>query len=255
MRRWNWKLCISGLVFLLFLFFVYQVSHRKEEKILPSGEYTAADGVIWVGTPEGTIKYCGYNQENYGAYYAQYGCVTTAVSIAASAFGKLYSPEQIHTAAVTEPYGELYALYRHDASDALYGKAALSVTAASWILDGIGIENRPVCSFARTAAVRQITEHLRQGKPVIVKVNNREVNHIRLANGHHALVLIGIDQDENVVFVNPVGSRVNYAHGSGNDCKIQIETLVEEHMEFENSDPDSPYVTDIRRAGGYILVG
>ncbi len=218
-------------------------------------EYMAADGVIQIRTPAGVKTYCGYNQENYGDYYARYGCVTTAVSIAASVFGQRYSPDQIHEEKSSVYFSERYALRQMNAPDDLHGKASISVTLAAQILEDIGIPNQPVCVFSPEEAVGQIRSHLQEGKPVIVKVNHTEKNHIKLANGHHAIVLIGIDENDGVIFVNPVGSRVNYAHGSDGICSLKIEDLVQNHMAFERSDLQAPYVTDSSRAGGYILVG
>lgn len=220
-----------------------------------SKKYQVSGRKVQVGTSNGTRTYYTYRQNEYGTYYAQNGCVTTAVSIAASAYGKKYTPVQIHTGNANQKYSERYALKKMKASASLYGRAALSVATASQILTDMGIQNKAVYTFKANKAVKEIKEHLKSGNPVIVKTNNRMYNGVRLANGHHALVLIGIDEDGYGIFINPVKGAVNYSHSTGRTFKIKIETLVKYHMSSPVGNYKTPYVTSLNAAGGYILVG
>lgn len=208
-----------------------------------------------VSTPAGKQTYYIFNQNSYGSYCTCHGCVTTAVSIIASHYGKDYTPAEIHKASVKEKYGERYAVKKLGGATGLYGKAAISVRTASAILSNMGIKNKAVYTYSKENAIKEITAHLKKGKPVLVKVHNRSRNGLRLANGHHALVLVGVDSKGNGIFINPAGGKINRTHTNGRAFKISISTLVNYHMDSSTGNYEAPYVTSLSAANGYILVG
>lgn len=214
---------------------------------------TTKGGTASVATPDGVRKYTMYDQADYGSYYGSYGCVTTAVAIASSGFGKTYSPKDIHEGSPSKAYSERYALKKMKASSALYGNAAISVAAASQILKDMKIKNKAVYKFSTSSAMKDITQHLKKGKPVIIKARNITYQGIQLANAHHALVLVGIDDDGTVTFINPLGGRINYSHGK--NCNLTLKTIVSKFMRSASGNTAAPYVTSLSGAGGYILVG
>lgn len=211
--------------------------------------YTRANGKLSIVTPEGVKKYTIYSQHKYGRYFVSYGCVTTAVAIVASSYGKSYTPSDIHSGSEKKKYSERYALKKMKETNELkkrYGKAAISLHTASEILSNMGIENRAVYSFKKGKAEKEIRAHLKQGKPVIVKVNRNTYHGIRLANVHHAIVLVGLNKKDQIIYVNP-GYVQNY--------KVTLSTLLKHHMTVPEANFMDPYVTNINNAGGYILVG
>ncbi len=208
-----------------------------------------------VSTKNGKMTYQMYNRMKYGGYYANYGCVTTVVAIAASGYGKYYTPAEIHTGAADKSYSERYAVKKMGASASLYGRAAISLLTASQILTDMGIENKAVCKFTASAAIKEIKAHVKEGKPVILKANNKRHNGVRIAVGHHAMVLVGIDAKGYGIFLSPDYGRVNYAHASNNYFKMSIDTFVKYHMTSASGNYKTPYVTSTGAAGGYILVG
>ncbi len=213
-------------------------------------QYQFSGRTVKIGTPEGVKTYHAYAQKDYGyGYYRNYGCVTTATAIIASAYGFHYTPVQIHEGSVKQKYSERYAVTNMGQAGALnayYGKAALSVRTASQILKNMGIENRPVYSYDRAKAVKQIREHLKTGKPVIIKANNNTYNGKRLANIHHAVVVIGVDAQDHAICISP--NNPTYYNS------ITLETLLYHHMTPASGNYSRPYMIEMRTAGGYILI-
>lgn len=207
-----------------------------------------------INTTAGPQTYSLYDQSTYGYYIAQMGCVTTAVAIAASHYGLRYSPSKIHKAPASAKYGERYATKKKPGSTRLYGRAAISVAAASRILSNMGIKNTAVYKFKRGSAIRQIQKYAEQGKPVLIKVTNRTYKGLRIAGGHHMLVLVGLDPEGYGIFIEPYGGKLNYAHMSQKYFKMKISTLVNKYMKPANGNYKNSYVTNMSGAGGYILV-
>lgn len=207
-----------------------------------------------INTTAGPQTYIIYDQSTYGYYIAQMGCVTTAVAAAASHYGLKYSPLKIHTAPASAKYGERYAVRKMPGSTRLYGRAAISVAAASRILKNMGIENTAVYKFKPENAIRQIKEYARQGKPVLVKVTNRTYKGLRIAGGHHMLILVGLDPEGYGIFIESYGGKLNFAHMSGKYFKMKISTLVNEYMKPAAGNYKNSYVTSMSGAGGYILI-
>lgn len=206
-----------------------------------------------VNTTAGTQKYRLYDQTDYGGYIAQSGCTLTAVSIVASHYGLNYSPVKIHNASVSAKYGERYAA-KSLPGPKVYGHAAVSVATLSKILTNLGIKNRAVYKFNKKDAIREIKRHAAQGKPVLLKLTNRRYNGYRLANGHHTMVLAGIDSDGYGIFLEPYGGKINYTHASKNQFRMKVSTVVNEFMQPAQGNYKGAYVLGLNTAGGYILV-
>lgn len=196
-----------------------------------------------------------YEDPSYKRYYKDLGCVTTAVSIAASGFGKNYSPVQIHTGAANKAYSERYAVKKMGASTSLYGWAAISVRTASQILTDLKIPNKARYTFNLKSAEKEIVAHLKKGKPVIVKANTNYYGGAQFAYGHHAIVLLGIGPDGYLTYMDTSTGNVNYAHKSGTYVRMKPSTLLSHHMNQASGNVNAPYVTNTYGAGGYILVG
>ena len=212
-------------------------------------KYVRSTDKLTISTPEGIKKYTIYHQGKYGLYYGAKGCVATALAIVASSYGKRYTPKSIHEGSAKAIYSERYAVKKMNKGKDLkkfFGKKTISLRTASEILTNIGIPNRPVYSFNKKEAEKEIREHLKQGKPVIIKANTNRYHGIRLAQVHHALVLVGLDSQDRIIYVNP---------GLVQDYKIKLSTLLQHHMTPAKGNYMAPYMTDIKTAGGYILVG
>ena len=210
-------------------------------------------GKLVIDTPEGSKIYQCYAQIDYG-YEAQ-GCVVTAVAIAASAYGKAYTPKRIQEGKRSRRYSVRYAVKKMKASAELHGKAAISVSTAAQILKDMGIQTKAVYRFKKSKAIKEIKKHVKKGKPVLIKANAQKHNGIQIANAHHAILLVGLDEEGYGIFIDPMQGKINYAHGSGNYFRMKINTLVNYHMTQASGNYKTPYVTNVEAAGGYILIG
>ncbi len=215
-----------------------------------SMKYTISGRKLTVTTPEDTKSYIAYSQLDYGnGYYRDCGCMVTAVSIAASGFGKYYSPVKIHTGPANARYSERYAvtaLGKADEMNARYGRKTISLRTGAHILKNMGISCKPVYTFDKATALKEIRAHLQKGKPVIIKANNNTHNGIRLANVHHALVIVGLDSNDHAIIINPGSPTYR--------TSITLSTLVNYHMTPASGDYSTAYVTGKSMTGGYILI-
>lgn len=220
--------------------------------------YKTSSKYIKIGNQGGVRQYKIQASNWYGGgsrYYKDMGCVTTAVSIAASGFGKYYTPAQIHTGPANKSYSERYAVKKMGASASLYGWAAISVRTASQILTDLKITNKARYTFNLKSAEKEIVAHLKKGKPVIVKANTNYYGGAQFAYGHHAIVLLGIGPDGYLTYMDTSTGLVNYAHKSGTYVRLKPATLLSHHMNQASGNVNAPYVIDAYGAGGYILVG
>lgn len=229
---------------------------------IESRQYIKSSSKLSIGTPDGAKDYKIYYQANYrtnsgGMYYRSFGCVVTAVAIIASACkdkdGEIhsYTPKDIHEGSEKSKYSEKYAVKKMGNNSELsrwYDRAAISLRTASTILKDIGIKNKVVYTFTKAKAKKEIRKQLKQGKPVIVKANNNMHNGIRLTNEHHALVLVGIDSKDQIIYLDP-GRTWPYT--------LKLSTLVDYYMTPASGNYKSAYMTDFassKSAGGYILI-
>lgn len=231
-------------------------------KVTVNPVYVDLADYVRIKTPSGSRTFHKYSQYAYGSYLSSHGCVTTAVAMIASSFGQDHSPKEIHSGAETAVYSEKYALKQltGNSNHGLYERAAISTNLAAQILKDMGIPVKPVYEFTVSKAAEDMKAHLAKGKPVLVKADNRKVNGVQVANGHHALVLIGLDENGMGIFIDPTSKKLNYAHASKTYIKMNLETFVRNHMtSCSGSNYKNPYVTGLSTGnytgGGYILVG
>ncbi len=229
-------------------------------KLTVMGDYSVDElaGTVTVNSQSGSTRtYRLYNQFEYepSDYFGYYGCVTTAVSIAASGFGVNYTAPQIHYARASYKYGELYAVNKLGYSTAFYDNAALSLKTAAQILKDMGISAQPSHSFTPAYAVKRIQNHLKKGKPVIIKVSEDTHNGLRLGWGHHALVLAGLDSAGKAIILDPGTGKVNVGYVDDDKLQLTVEELVRYYMFPCVGNWNIPYVSSLSLAGGYILVG
>lgn len=214
-------------------------------------QYKISGKTLTISSAKGNRTYYAYSQRAYGyGWYRSHGCVTTAVAIVASSFGKNYTPKDIHEGPASAVYSERYAVTKMGGAGVLpkwYGKAAISVLTASSILTNMGIENRAVYSYDKAEALQEIREHLKQGKPVIIKVNNNVYNGRQLGRPHHSLVVVGVDESDHAICISPGASTYMTSY--------TLSTLLYHHMTPASGKYMVPYMGDLQTAGGYILIG
>ena len=220
-----------------------------------SGDYLTVSG------PKGTRTYHIYKGSTFGKYYLKHGCVTGAISIAASALGNDKSPSAIHKGAADKTYSERYAIKKMGLDTALnkqlFDDCSITLRTAGQILTDMKITNKVVYDFDKSKAIKEIKAHLAEGKPVIVKAHNRLVDGIQVAGGHHAMVLVGIDNKGFGIFICPTSGEINLAKGNGKTFRMTVDDFVNKHMDPATDEKVymKAYVTSNKQTGGYILVG
>ncbi len=239
-------------------------------------------------------KYKLYDQNGFSSsYLSQRGCAHTAAAIVMSAYGKSYTPYNIHYGSSGQKCSERYALKKLKKRVAVTGQSlsifsiskilrihygssgqkcseryalkklkkrvavtgqSLSIFSISKILRNAGIKNRAVYKYNENTAIREITANLEKGRPVIVMCHRKRVKGVKLANSYHMLVLAGIDKKGNVIALNPAGGTVNTSHCTGR-FKLTVKQIVRRHMwSCRRSKYKSFYFNGADNYGGYILI-
>ena len=209
---------------------------------------------VTVNTKGVKKKYKVYDQTGFNsAYLSQRGCAHTAAAIVMSAYGKKYTPYDIHYGSVNKKCSERHALDKLDKRVAVTGQS-LSVFSISKILKNSGIKNHAVYKYKEEDAIREITENLEAGRPVIIMCHRKKVKGVKLANSYHMLVLAGIDKKGNAIVLNPALGLVNRSHCTGK-FKLTVKQLVKRHMwSCTGKKYKSFYFNGAANYGGYILI-
>ena len=212
-----------------------------------------------VTAPNGSTRtYLQYKQYRnyYNGRYTNTGaklyCVLTAVAIAASGFGVCHKPQEILDADASVPFGERYALQKLHLM--YHPRQVHTLYLGAQILRDMGIPARHVPTDDINAAEQQITAHLASGKPVIILAKKSSYRRIRIAHWRHALVLVKLNGNNTVTYINPNAS-VNGSAGRGKKKHIHltVRELLDHYMFSSSGEWAKAYNPDT--CGGYILVG
>ncbi len=195
-----------------------------------------------------------YNQTGFGSsYLKQRGCSHSSAAMVMSAYGKNYTPTDIHSGSVKKKCSERYALKKLRKRPTVSGKS-LSIYSISQILNNSGIKCHPVYKFSKRKAISEITSNLKRGKPVLIMTSRKRVKGVQLARSYHFLVLVGIDQNGDAIVLNSGGGVVNKSHITGK-FKLSIEEIVQRHMwSCTGNKYKSFYFNGSKNYGGYIVI-
>lgn len=209
---------------------------------------------ITVKTDGAKKKYKLYDQNGFGSgYLSQRGCAHTAAAIVMSAYGKSYTPYNIHYGSSRQKCSERYALKKLKKRVAVTGQS-LSIFSISKILKNAGIKNHAIYKYNENKAIREITNNLERGHPVIVMCHRKRVKGVKLANSYHMIALAGIEKKGNVIALNPAGGTVNTSHCTGK-FKLTVKQIVRRHMwSCRGNEYGSFYFNGAKNYGGYIII-
>lgn len=196
-------------------------------------------------------RYTRYSTRAVGGWYSSWGCITASAAVAASGFGKTVTPVTLHTGSAA--YCER-AAYNAIGGANLYGSASPSLYAITYMLKKMGISAKLRCNYTDSAAIKEITEWSKAGKPVIMIANDICSCGIKLQSGFHARVLVGMNSAGYGIWIDTSTGLINYARGISNYYKMTVEHYIRYHMQ-PTSNYKNAYVTSGANAGGYILVG
>ena len=241
------------LVIILIVCFCAAEAEAKSKKVsVHVSTYTAHYSN---GTIRTYRKYRQYTNYKTGGFFytgSQLYCMLTSVSIAASGFGVYHAPQAIHGAKQNESYGEKYALQKIGMR--FHRKMVHSPFLAAQILNDMGIQSRYVPVYEKNCAEIEIKEHLESGKPVIVVLKSNTWKGIRLAYWRHAIVLVKLDGNGTVRYINPNAPMNGSKRGSiRRGIQLTIRELLDHYMFSSSGNYEKAYITGY--CGGYILVG
>ena len=181
------------------------------------------------------------------------GCSHSAIATVLSGYGISVTPEKIHTGSVKNKYSERYAWYRTERKSSK-GSKPLTVYAISEILKNNGLSSKAVYKFTDKEAIKDITNNLKNGRPVIALINGRGFKDITFSNWFHFVVIAGIDEEGNVIILDSIGGRVNQTKKTGS-YQISVETFVKKLMKScQGNNYKKFYYKDARSYGGYVLI-
>ena len=211
--------------------------------------------IVTINTPTGKKTYKAYSQVGFGSsYLCNRGCSHTAAAIVMSAYGKNYTPLDIHNGSVNKKCSERYAKRKLHMKVSVSNNKSLSVYSVSQILKNVGINNHPVFKYSNNSAIEEITNNLKAGRPVLIITHRKKVKGIKLANSYHFLVLIGIDGDGKAIVINPVGGVVNRSQCTG-AYKIPVSQIVKNHMwSCTGKGYKNFHFNGTKNYGGYIVI-
>lgn len=195
-----------------------------------------------------------YNQTGFNSSYInQRGCSHSALCTALSAYGKNYTPLDTHNGSVKVKASERYALKKLGKKVAVTGYS-MSIYSISQMMNNAGVKCHPVYKYTNSKAIKEITDNLEAGRPVLIMCHRKKVNGIKLANSYHFIVLVGIDEKGYAISLNPAGGTVNTSHCTG-AFKFTVKQLVKNHMwSCTGNEYKSFYFNGAKNYGGYIIV-
>lgn len=200
-------------------------------------------------------NYTVYNKLAFGnAAIKSRGCSHSAVATVMSVYGMKITPQEIHLGSAKKKYSERYAWKKAEGYSSI-GKKPLTVYAMAEILKNSGIKCKPVYKYQDAEAVQMITENLKSGRPVIIRVSGAEAEGVQFTRGaYHYVTLAGIDEKGHVIVLDSIGGFVNYSSYTGK-YNLTVEQLVENFMAPCEGDPvASFYRNEQENNGGFILI-
>ena len=227
---------------------------QKKDSKTTKHRYKVTKTTVTFESEAGTRTYrrCFFKNNKYPG---PQNCVVDSVAFAVSGFGKKVTPFQLHYWPQSKAGSEKHALKKLKMSGSYWNRTAISVCVAAQMIRDMGIPAKAVYTYKTDAAVKQIQEHLKAGKPVILKCNNHEHAGHWITQGHHTIVLLGLDTDGTVTFYDAMYNHLNWVNGTKTTIREGLRTLISQHTTSCKGKTRVPFVTSLAAAGGYILVG
>lgn len=209
---------------------------------------------VTINQEEGSRTYTVYRQggtnetDLYPPYIAGHGCATcSAASIIGAYTGRKLEPAQLVESVEKEVFGQ--EKWEKNYSKKFEKQMPLSLYGVSRLLDYYGVAHKYVRSFEDQEAVREITDHLKAGKPVIVlfsSINRNEKKH-KGSVGYHTITFLGLTDEEEVIIGEPGGSgRIRFS---------TVDQMIPLLFPCKDEESEACYFSGRKKSGGYILVG
>ena len=197
---------------------------------------------------------------NEKSYVAIHGCAVSALTTVLTAHSPKYAhytPTMTYQTLEKKVFGK--KRWRANYSKHPARQMPVSLYGITKILSYCGIKSKYVRKFKDAKAVKQIENHLRKGKPVIIEVNNHRQTNGRISRKYdkkwattkHTMALLGMT-DTGKVIVADSATRL----WSGTNQRIKFTTLssLVHYMVPARYKSRSLYYMSIQANGGYVLV-
>lgn len=197
--------------------------------------------------------YCQYekNYTSYNKYLASHGCTLTTLTCVLGTYVpkcKTWTPYETLTIAEKKAVGT--KAFKKNYKKKLEKQIPISFYCVSKILKTYGIDHQYKKTFTSDAAVKKdIRQHLKNGMPIIFVISryNRATKRWsdEWTGSYHTMLMIGIDENDNVLIGNPAGSQ-----------RFQLVPLDEmvNYMWSCTKSPNNLYWNGKNRCGGYIKI-
>ncbi len=221
--------------------------------------------VVDVNSANGTTR--SYHVFSQGAstlseksYVAIHGCAVSALTTILTAHSPKYAdytPTMTYQTLEKKVFG--LKKWRANYSKRPAKQMPVSLYGITRILSYCGIRSKYVRNFKDAKAVKEIENHLRKGKPVIIEVNNHRQTNGRISRKYdkkwattkHTMALLGMTNTGNVIVAD---SATRLWSGTNQRIKYTKMSSLVHYMVPTKSKSRSLYYTSIKANGGYILV-
>lgn len=197
------------------------------------------------------------DKKKRSTYIRNHGCAVSSLTTVLSAYSKKYekyTPEKTSNKLEKKVFGSSTWKANYNRK-----KMPISLNGITKILNYCGIKAKYVRFFKDASAVKDITAHLNQGKPVIIEVNNQKQYNGKFskkytnkwASSKHTIVLLGIASNGKVIVADSANRN-----WSGNNQRIKYTTMnsIIHYMYPCTKSTSSYYYKSLKSSGGYILV-
>lgn len=198
----------------------------------------------------------------YSEYMTRHGCACCSLTTVLAAFLDKYAalrPERT-IENVERQYFSAEIVQKN------YGKTMarqmpVSLYGISIILRREGISCSYIGNFEDEVALRQIREHLYQGKPVIIETSRirrrgkwiASFSDRKYAGSYHTMILLGMDEEGQVVFTDSATRA--WAGQQQRLKRAKLSELMMYMFPQKNIRDTHVYFSRRRNTGGYILLG
>lgn len=217
---------------------------------------TADRASVFVKNSEGHIyKYNIYKQnssfDTYEKYMAYHGCSACALTTLLNATVpelEDHTPDKVISEVQRETFGD--EVFEKNFRKKMRSQMPVTMYGITQILDKYNVKNKFVYEFTNEAAVAEITDHLKNGNPVMITLRRKNGN-TKWAGTVHTLLLIGLDEKGNAIVCDSANKS-----WSGNNQRVKFGN-VEELVKFMWSSSElstSAYYSGRKGTSGYILI-
>ena len=199
--------------------------------------------------------------DDYSEYMTKHGCACCSLTTALAAFVEKYvdlRPDRTISEVERKYFSE--EVYTENYKKVMARQMPVSLYGISVILKKEGVSCEYIGDFEDKAAQKQITEHLYEGKPVIIETSRMRRKGKRIirffdkkyAGSYHTMILLGVDEEGQVVFTD--SATRDWAGEQQRLKRAGLPELISYMFPQKKVGDTHLYFSRKRNTGGYILI-